>query len=120
VRVHGAEPRVQEDRVADAQRDPQARQDQRPEADQQLGEQRGEAAEREPKVQGQGVPYQLRGGSAGGQLEKERARTQRRPVEPARIYWVGGLVGVGLKIGAGGAMAGRYQAVFARRREAAS
>jgi hypothetical protein len=103
VRVHGAEPRVQEERVGDAQRDPEAGQEQGPGADEELGEERREAAEGEPQVQGEGVADQLREGVSGRNGGGE-GLTQSSPVGRERRNWVGGLVAVGLKIGVGGGM----------------
>jgi hypothetical protein len=101
--VHGAEPRVQEERVGDAQRDPEARQEQGPGADEEPGEERGEAAEGEPEVQGEGVADQL-GEGVSGRIGGGEGRTQRCPAGRERRNWVGGLVGVGLKIGVGDGM----------------
>jgi hypothetical protein len=56
VRVHRAQPRVEEQRVGGARAHPQRRRkEDDPEAEEQLGEQRREAAEREPEVQGERV-----------------------------------------------------------------
>jgi hypothetical protein len=54
--VHRAQPRVEEQRVGGARAHPQRRREEDdPRAEDQLGEQRREAAEREPEVQGERV-----------------------------------------------------------------